>query len=275
MQRLVLTAYDLKGELDLNPLARQLGIAGKFRWEEPMVLSPETFSPLGAAGAQARAYLFSFGAIVLLSCPEPSTAVLFRELALYSPVFAGTPGQRCHEEYDLLIDGGAPPTATNAAATLPSPDHVFLQIVAFVLAQSVSLERIEAESEQGMDETEALISRLGRGRFGITDRQLARYVSSILSLRYTSVANIMVLEKPDITWDNEEADRFHARMAALFELQQRYQGIRHKHEILLETTRVFSDLSHARRSARLEWIIIILIFIEIVIYLVELSGWKP
>lgn len=275
MERLVMTAYDLKGELDLDLLAQRLGMAGKHRWEEPMVLSPESFPALAPAGKRAKAYLFSFGALVLLSCPKPLTADIFRELARHAPLFEGFPAHRCHEEYDLLIDPDAPPGVTNSAATLPSPDHVFLQIIAFILAQSVSLERIEAESDQAMEETESLIARLGRGSLGISDRRLARYASSILGLRHTSVANIMVLEKPDITWENEEADRFHARMAAIFELQQRYQGIRHKHEILLETTRVFSDLSHARRSARLEWIIIALILMEVIIYLAELSGWTP
>jgi uncharacterized Rmd1/YagE family protein len=59
-------------------------------------------------------------------------------------------------------------------------------------------------------------------------------------------------------------------MASLFELNPRYQEIKHKSETLLDMTDVFSGLSHARRSARLEWIIIILIAIEIVIYLMQL-----
>jgi uncharacterized Rmd1/YagE family protein len=33
---------------------------------------------------------------------------------------------------------------------------------------------------------------------------------------------------------------------------------------------VFSGLSHARRASRLEWIIILLIFVEIVIYLFQI-----
>lgn len=53
-------------------------------------------------------------------------------------------------------------------------------------------------------------------------------------------------------------------------LQQRYQEIKHKSETLLDVTDVFSSLSHARRAARLEWIIIILIAIEIFIYLLEI-----
>lgn len=35
-------------------------------------------------------------------------------------------------------------------------------------------------------------------------------------------------------------------------------------------TSVFTSLSHARRSARLEWIIIVLIAIEIALYILEL-----
>lgn len=52
------------------------------------------------------------------------------------------------------------------------------------------------------------------------------------------------------------------------ELDQRYQEIRHKSEPLLDITEVFSGLSHARQSVRLEWIII-LIAIEIGLFLVE------
>jgi len=59
-------------------------------------------------------------------------------------------------------------------------------------------------------------------------------------------------------------------MANLFELSQRYQEIRHKSGTLMDITEVFTGLSHARRESRLEWIIIILIFIEIVLYLLKM-----
>lgn len=80
----------------------------------------------------------------------------------------------------------------------------------------------------------------------------------------------MTLLPYEITWENLEADRLYAVMDTLFELSQRYQEIKHKSETLLDITDVFTGLSHARRAARLEWIIILLIAIEIVIYLVEI-----
>lgn len=269
MEQLILKAYDLREEIDLNRLAQGLGITRKFRWEEPMVLSATELSSLAAAGMEIRAYVFSFGGVVFVNCPEIAMKAFFHEMTRYSELFCGYPGLRCTEDYKLRIEPEATPTVTNDTAVLPSLDHGFVDIIAFVLAQSVSLERIENEVDQAMDGSEALIALLNRGKLGIPDRKLSRLAATILDFRYKSVANIMVLEKPDITWENEDADRFHAKLATLFELNQRYVGIRHKYEILLETARVFSDLSHARRAARLEWIIIILIAIEIVLYVAE------
>lgn len=60
-------------------------------------------------------------------------------------------------------------------------------------------------------------------------------------------------------------DRLYLTMARLFELNQRYQEINHNSETLLDMTGVFTSLSHAHRSARPEWIMIILIAIEIVL----------
>ena len=114
-----------------------------------------------------------------------------------------------------------------------------------------------------------LIARLDRGKMDIPDRDLARLASAVLGFKYTSISQIMVLDKPDITWDNAEAERFYLTISGLFELKSRYQEIKHKSETLLNVTDVFANLSHARRAARLEWIIIILIAVEILMALYD------
>ena len=77
----------------------------------------------------------------------------------------------------------------------------------------------------------------------------------------------MLLDNPDITWNNEEAASLHNELSLLFELKERYENLRHKTETLMDITEAFSGLVHARRGTRLEWAIIILIMIEIVLSL--------
>lgn len=263
--------YALRGELDLNRLAARLGIARRYRWEEPMVLNPfDLRPPAGDIDPDGTVYLYFFGAVVFVNCPPALIDTFCNGMAAHNEAFRTISSSRFHDEYSLRVYPGSDLHITNDSAVMPDYDPVFRGIISFVIAKSVALERIEERLDQVLDEVESFITRLERGWLTITDKRLARMASTILTFKYASLAHIMVLDKPESTWENEQADRLYLTMANLFELNQRYHEIRHKSETLLDITEVFSNLSHARRASRLEWTIIILIFIEIVIYLVEI-----
>jgi len=265
------TAYALFGEIDLNRLATGLGIRGKYRWEEPMILNPESLGPLSAERSEGRqVYLYYFGGIVFLNCPDDMSRDFFRKIAKFSDGIRDYRSFDLRDKYSLEIKPGSKPSITNDNAIMAEYDPAFIDIICFVIAKSVALERIEEKVDQVLDEMEWFIGLLGHGKLGVPDKRLARLASTILGFKYRSLAHIMVLDKPEVTWDNPEADRLYLTMANLFELNQRYAEIRHKSETLMDITGVFSTLSHARRSARLELVIIVLIAIEIAIYVFEI-----
>jgi len=215
-------------------------------------------------------YLYYFGGAIFINCSDDVVARFFAGIEQHLPVFRGGQRLASRDDYELRIDPGQKALITNDYAVLHRYDPTYLDIICFVIAKSVALERIEERVDIVFDEVEGLIAKMGRGRLELPDRDMARLASSILSFKFTSLAHIMVLDKPEITWDNHEADQLYTTMARLFELNQRYLEIKHKSETLLDLTDVFSNLSNARRSARLEWIIIVLIGIEILLYLLEL-----
>jgi uncharacterized Rmd1/YagE family protein len=270
MEHFNFKAFAFGGELDLNRLAVKLGITRKYRWEEPMKLNPLTFA-LATGNDAERVYLYYFGGVVFLNCSGDLIARFLASVPQYAESLKGQIQLPYREEYRLEIDPEREPVIANDYAVMPRYNLAFLDIICFVIAKSVALERIEERIDVVFDEVEGLIANLGKGRLELPDRDMARLASSILSFKFTSIAHIMVLDKPEITWDNPEADRLYLTMASLFELNQRYQEIKHKSETLLDMTDVFSSLSHARRSARLEWIIIVLIAIEIVLYILEIA----
>jgi uncharacterized Rmd1/YagE family protein len=266
MELYTFNAYVVSGELDLNRLAAKLGIARKYRWEEPMKLNPVTFT-LAADADHEKVYLYYFGGVVFLNCSGEIVARFLDGIRQYAEYLKEHPKLAFRDEYRLEIDAAREAAITNDYAVMPAHNEAFIDIICFVIAKSVALERIEERVDAVFDEVEVLIGNLGKGKLELPDRDMARLASSILSFKFTSIAHIMVLDKPDITWDDPAADRLYLTMARLFELNQRYQEIKHKSETLLDMTDVFTGLSHARRSARLEWIIIILIAIEIALYL--------
>lgn len=257
----------------MNRLAGKLGITRKYRWEEPMKLNPVTFS-LPADDDPEQVYLYYFGCVVFLNCSGDIISRFLDGIPQYAESLKQQTQLPYREEYRLEIDPERSPVIADDHAVMPRCNIAFMDIICFVIAKSVALERIEERIDLVFDEVEILIGNLGKGKLELPDRDMARLASSILSFKFTSIAHIMVLDKPDITWDNAETDQLYTTMARMFELSQRYLEIKHKSETLLDMTDVFTSLSHARRAARLEWIIIILIAIEIVIYLLQIFS-KP
>ncbi len=266
-------AIALSGELDLNRLAAAMGLGQRYRWEEPMLLNPQDATPLTErSSGSSQCHLYYFGALIFINCPDALVLSFCDRMTSFSELFRSVHVTKYRDTYSLKSAAGAALQITNENAVMPRYFPAGVNIISFVIAKSVALERIEEQVDLVLDEMEAVIQQLERGKLAIPDRKLARLASSILNFKYKSIAHIMVLDKPEITWDNEELDQLYGRMAHLFELSQRYHEIRTKSETLMDITEVFTGLSHAQRSTRLEWIIIILIALEIVLYIFNFMG---
>jgi len=264
-------AFALAEELDLNKLGSYFGSAKKYRWEEPMLLDPVNFKQLSDdRSEQQQVYLYYFGGVVFLDCSDQTISDFSIAMAQVTDSFSGFSNIKYQEHYSLRIDEDSTYAITNDFAQFPCFDRNFVDIISFVIAKSVALERIEEQVITVLDEMESVIRLLDQGDLSIPDRKLAKLASKILDFKYRSLAFIMILDKPEITWEDHEADRLYLTLAKMFELGQRYQEIKHKTETLMDITEVFSGLSHASRSTRLEWTIIILIIIEIAIGLLQI-----
>ncbi len=132
------TAFALVGELDLNRLGNSLGIARKYRWEEPMILNPVTLQPLSSGHSEERqVYLHFFGGVVFLDCEEKIIREFGLAMGKVTDAFKGFPNIKYQDDYSLRIESGSPLTITNDYAVVPNNDRAFKDIIAFVLAKSV------------------------------------------------------------------------------------------------------------------------------------------
>ena len=264
-------AVVLGSELSLNQAAVHFGVGRKLKWEEPLVLKEEQLHGIVREPGGKRAYFFHFGAAVFVNLAHHEindVLVYLRRLD------AGMPAPQAFEyadDYLLAADSGGEPAVGNDAAVFPSVTDHHREVVATVLAKSVAMERIEAQINRLLDELEEIIEYLRKGRLTMSDKRLAKMSARILGFKLGAISSIMLFDKPEITWDDAAAATLYDQMAALFELEDRYRGIRHKSETLMDITEVFSGLAHATRGTRLEWTIIILIVIEIVLSLLQKS----
>jgi uncharacterized Rmd1/YagE family protein len=269
MNKIELKAIVISNELSLNKIAEHFGIMKKLKWDDALVLSQKEIAKILSSGEDKYVYLFSFGSAVFIG---------FRYQEIYETVNylrkldKGLFEKWAQEdEYEIIIDSGTEgETISNDTILLPEIKPYHFLILSFVLAKSVALEKIEVDTENLSDELEELVKLLEKGELKLSDHYISKVWSRILGFKYNSISRLMLLDKPEYTWNDDEAETLYKKMSKLFELKFRYHVMTHKTEIFTDITEAFSGLSQVKKSHNLDWIIILLIIFEIGITLTEI-----
>lgn len=257
-------------EINLTKIAAHFGINRKFKWEDALKLSEEQLRGILTCPEGKMVYVFHFGSAVFINFAHHEIVDLIIYLNKINATIKLENEFRYVDDYQLEVSVDEPAALNNDFMVTSKRDDYQFEIVATVLAKSVSLEMIEFEVDRLLDEIEIVVNHLQLGRLGVSDEKLAKMSAGFLSFKLDTISYIMLLDKPEITWVNEEASSLYDELSTVFELDDRYEKVQQKTETIKDITEVFAGLAHAKRGNRLEWAVIILIAIEIVISLIEM-----
>jgi uncharacterized Rmd1/YagE family protein len=154
-------------------------------------------------------------------------------------------------------------------------DKEKVQIISFVLSQSVALERFEKEIEERVSELEKVINILKSGVWrGLGEKRLLGQIGDILSVKQKTISHLSLFDKPETTWERPEIERLYNKLYFEFELPDRFDILNEKIKFLSDHNKILLDFISTQRSNFLEAIIIALILIEILIFIFEVFFLK-
>jgi uncharacterized Rmd1/YagE family protein len=141
-----------------------------------------------------------------------------------------------------------------------------LSIVSLALAQSVALDHFEAAVSQAMARFQPVVQALGReGKLMVPHRELLRIVGFAMEVRAVVLDNLTLFDDPPETWESEALAHLDGALFDQFDLEERLGAIREKLAYLQDTGATFLGLLDTRKNHRLEWVIILLILVEILL----------
>ncbi len=264
-----LKAVVLANEISLNKIAEHFGIQKKFKWEDQLFLNQDSLKGILKEPEIKLVYIYHFGSIVFINLTHHEIMDVINYLKTVEKSLNNSTTFTFVDDYRIDLGTEDSFSISNDFMIVPEVKDYYLEIVATVLAKSVALEKIEAGLEILSDEIEDIMEFLEKGHLNLSEEKLAKIWSRILGFKYNTISYIMLLDKPDITWTNHEAEKLFSQLSKLFELEDRYRNIRHKTETLADITEAFGSLTHTKRSNRLEWMIILLFLFEILFSLGE------
>jgi len=176
-----------------------------------------------------------------------------------------------NQDYIIEIDNKltSPFTITNQVITLKEVSVLNFNIIALAIAQSVGLEKYEEKLDILFSKSRGIIEQTDNLIF--TKRShVMEFAKHLVLTRHDMVSNLLLLDKPNILWDNEEAESLYNSLTLVFELYDRHEIALTKLSQIQEDVMLVMDIINHKRSEFLEWIIIILISVEIIMGLIKM-----
>lgn len=267
MEKYSLKASFTAKEISLPLISYDFNINKKFKWEEPLIIEPHMLKDIIKDYTNKKAYVFHFGSIVTFNMSDDEMKSLIEYL---SKLDQGIITNSIYsEDFEVIVDSNHESSLAYNSFITNSLKDFHLSMLATVLGKSIALEKIENDVDVLSDEIEKIIELLDNGILKLKDESLSKLSAKVLRHKYHTLSYITLLEKPDITWENEEAQKLFLKSSDLFELEDRYDVLRHKSEVLLDIIETFSDLSRARKVSILQWLLIIFIVFQVIITLLD------
>ncbi len=220
------------------------------------------------AGQSGCAMVFRYAAVVFFHVDPPAEKVFLDELR---PLIQRPAASLMAEEIELALSVNGREGMEGNTLFVPDFTLPTLQVVAEVLARSVVLERFEGRVGSTFETLQPMAANLGSGRMTRRDYgKLLKRLGEVLLDQQEMVGRVAVTDKPDVLWDRPDLERLYARINDEFEIDDRFEAVEAKLNLIGRTIQTAIDLVQSRRSLRVEWYIVILIVFEIVLTLYEM-----
>jgi required for meiotic nuclear division protein 1 len=211
------------------------------------------------------AHAFDFGALVFINVPD---AVRLTVLERFVKAFPREPHPPLREEFLVEVRENEPASveAEFDRVIVPAIDPATLSVIARVLAQSISIDYYDEDAQAILNrigEIAAEVAELGRPRG--RRRDLVRFVGAAMASQVEIISAIALLDKPQITWDDELADRLHTKLTRSLEVAERHEALSAKLLTIRDTLAALLELGSEERMLFLEIAVVFLIALEIVV----------
>ena len=133
-----------------------------------------------------------------------------------------------------------------------------VRLVMLNLSQSVALEKYSEIAYTILDDTNKHTIKLDIG-----GNKLKKYIGKILNIKNKISENLYIFDSHDFTWGDETLNKLDQNLKSTFDLKDRSRSIQEQLGIIKENLDLFKDIMFHRESSNLEWIIILLILVEV------------
>lgn len=217
--------------------------------------------------ADGEVWVFDYGIVVFWGVSEDERRALIARLRLLPPN-DGSPETR-QEDFHFALEADQNGIRQDTIH-LAGDDPLTRLAVSHALAQSLQLDLFEQRAQQSILDTSDIPASLSRtGRVPFNRRAIARMRGQLFEAKSDIILHYGLLDTPEFFWEYPEYEALYNLAVRYLDIRPRAELLSRKLETIHELLEMLADEQKHRHSSFLEWLIILLIALDIVLITAE------
>jgi len=221
------------------------------------------------------AVFFDYGAVVFINCSEVLQTESIAQAEKFCSGFVKG-ATSISDDFSIEVDEELETWSTFKAnrLVLQSLDISNIRVISSVLGQSVALGHFEQVVDGMLQSFEKANSERGTAQAYIPTQtklmfKILRESNTVLSEVIVKLGVLDRTRMRDTVWRYEKYFKVWEGLREEFEIDTRWDIMNTKTDYLQHNMRFFLELLHSQKSERLEWMIIVLISLELVVSIIK------
>lgn len=258
------SAYCIGNSLNINRISQYYWVVKK---QDCSLMGDVLHVPLTS---QKDIFFFENGTIITWNCRPQQT----RPLAEWAKRYAEDIDQAMLEDHYLCYHADETqikhhPYFNVEIITLADYTQELILAISYALAQSIKLSLYQGLLSDMTDQYGVLIEQLAKtGGITLKRRAITKIIGRIFWVK--SLVNLRgeFLHLPNYIWQHVNVESVYTMIERYMDMPKRIEMLNQKLDVLNEVFHILSDHLQHQQSVKLEWIIIILLVLEVIFNLI-------
>ncbi|KAJ2392254.1 sporulation protein rmd1 [Coemansia sp. RSA 2559] len=221
---------------------------------------------------KSEVFLFDYGVVVIWGMDESHEREFLRELEPFE-VEKVDEGDIETEELEFYINPKAQSRIYNDVISLrTTKGHMAKLSISHAIAQATKLSLYEGLVDDTIEATRHIPQRMAEsGTIEMTRKSLIRKIGQLFIMRVNVNLVSNILDTPEIFWSEPALQPLYTAIREYLEIPQRVEIMNHRVSVISDLLDMLNGHLNGMHGEFLEWIVIILIGVEIIIGVVTIT----
>jgi uncharacterized Rmd1/YagE family protein len=210
---------------------------------------------------QGYIFVLNYGVVVFANVDDIQRSTF---ITLIKEYCSNMLDNRLQEDFIIEKTDNPQPVFSYNSLSINEINNDVIRITMLQVSQSLSLDFYQDHAQQLFDETVKLTNQLeSYGTLQISKKNLLKFIGKTLNTKNRIIDNLYIFDAPLVAWENEVLGKVNDGLTKTFDISIRFKELEYMLKRVESNLSVFVELTESRESKRLEWVVIILILIEI------------